>query len=58
MGDKLEVLVVPVADADRANGRHEEQIGPADPDWPDWYAQYMVDEQAGSAGQARPGAST
>jgi len=41
-----------------AHGRHEEQIGHPDPDWPDWYAQYMVQEQAGSAGQARPGAST
>jgi len=30
-----------------AHGRHEQEIGHADPDWPDWYAQYMVDEQAG-----------
>ena len=28
------------------------------PDWPDWYAQYMVHEQAGHPGPARPGAST
>ena len=27
-----------------AHGKHEEEIGHADPDWPDWYAQYMVDE--------------
>lgn len=26
-----------------AHGKHEEEIGHADPDWPDWYAQYMVD---------------
>jgi hypothetical protein len=37
-----------------AHGKHEEEIGEADPDWPDWYAQYMVDEQTGAA----PGASS
>ena len=31
-----------------AHGQHEQQIGHADPDWPDWYAQYMVQEQAGA----------
>jgi hypothetical protein len=41
-----------------AHGRHEKEIGHADPDWPDWYAQYMVDEQAGASGQAGSGAST
>ena len=30
-----------------AHGRHEEVIGEADPDWPDWYALYMVRESAG-----------
>jgi len=29
-----------------AHGKHEEEMGHADPDWPDWYAQYMVDESA------------
>ncbi len=29
-----------------AHGRHEKEIGEADPNWPDWYAQFMVDEQA------------
>jgi catechol 2,3-dioxygenase-like lactoylglutathione lyase family enzyme len=33
--------------ASQAHGRHEERIGKADPDWPDWYAEYMVREQAG-----------
>ena len=33
--------------ASRAHGKHEERIGKADPDWPDWYAEYMVREQAG-----------
>lgn len=30
-----------------AHGRHEEQTGHPDPDWPAWYAQYMEQEQAG-----------
>lgn len=30
-----------------AHGEHEERIGEEDPDWPDWYAEYMVREQAG-----------
>ena len=30
-----------------AHGEHEKQIGRADPDWPDWYALYMVRENAG-----------
>lgn len=31
-----------------AHGEHEARIGEADPDWPDWYATYMVAEQAGT----------
>ena len=30
-----------------AHGRHETRTGQADPNWPDWYAEYMVREQAG-----------
>jgi catechol 2,3-dioxygenase-like lactoylglutathione lyase family enzyme len=68
---KLEVVVIPVTDAERAkefygrlgsardlagamrraeaaHGEHEKRIGAADPDWPDWYAEYMVAEQAGT----------
>ncbi|MGD0594970.1 MAG: glyoxalase [Acidimicrobiales bacterium] len=30
-----------------AHGEHEKRIGRADPDWPDWYAEYMVREQSG-----------
>ena len=29
-----------------AHGKHEEEIGHADADWPDWYALYMVQERA------------
>jgi len=32
-----------------AHGEHEKRIGKADPNWPDWYAEYMVAEQAGTA---------
>ena len=35
--------------AEAAHGEHEKRIGAADPDWPDWYAAYMVAEQAGTA---------
>ncbi|MEU8034573.1 VOC family protein [Streptomyces sp. NPDC049099] len=31
-----------------AHGEHEASIGAEDPNWPDWYAQYMVSEQAGT----------
>jgi catechol 2,3-dioxygenase-like lactoylglutathione lyase family enzyme len=31
-----------------AHGEHEKRIGAADPNWPDWYAQYMVAERAGT----------
>jgi hypothetical protein len=41
-----------------AHGHHEEEIGHPDPDWPDWYAQYMVDERSRSSGQASYGASS
>ena len=30
-----------------AHGEHEKRIGQADENWPDWYAAYLVAEQAG-----------
>lgn len=33
--------------AEAAHGEHQQRIGAADPDWPDWYALYMVRERAG-----------
>jgi catechol 2,3-dioxygenase-like lactoylglutathione lyase family enzyme len=33
--------------ASTAHGEHEARIGEADLNWPDWYAAYMVAEQAG-----------
>jgi len=34
--------------AEAAHGEHEKRTGEADPNWPDWYAEYMVAEQAGT----------
>jgi hypothetical protein len=30
-----------------AHGWHESRTGKADPNWPDWYAEYLVREQSG-----------
>jgi catechol 2,3-dioxygenase-like lactoylglutathione lyase family enzyme len=35
--------------AEAAHGEHEKRIGKADANWPDWYAAYMVAEQAGAS---------
>jgi catechol 2,3-dioxygenase-like lactoylglutathione lyase family enzyme len=34
--------------ASAAHGEHEKRTGEADANWPDWYAEYMVAEQAGT----------
>jgi catechol 2,3-dioxygenase-like lactoylglutathione lyase family enzyme len=34
--------------AEAAHGEHERRTGVADPNWPDWYAEYLVAEQAGT----------
>jgi hypothetical protein len=34
-------------DVSEAHGEHEKRTGQGDPDWPDWYADYMVRDQAG-----------
>jgi catechol 2,3-dioxygenase-like lactoylglutathione lyase family enzyme len=33
--------------AEAAHGEHEKRIGQRDADWPSWYAEYIVNEQAG-----------
>src|SRR5262245_49399008 len=33
--------------ASAAHGEHEKRTGKPDPNWPDWYAEYMVREQSG-----------
>ena len=35
-----------------AHGQYEEEIGHPDPDWPDWYAAYLEQEQAGPGHEA------
>jgi hypothetical protein len=42
-----EDLAAALRRAAAAHGKHEERTGEADPDWPDWYALYMVRERAG-----------
>jgi len=42
--DSVAGLAEALRRAAAAHGKHEEETGQADPDWPDWYAQYMVDE--------------
>jgi predicted enzyme related to lactoylglutathione lyase len=34
--------------AEAAHGEHEKRTGATDPDWPGWYAAYMMAEQAGT----------
>jgi catechol 2,3-dioxygenase-like lactoylglutathione lyase family enzyme len=33
--------------AEAAHGEHEKEIGKPDPNWPEWYARYLVNESAG-----------
>ena len=70
MDMRLEVVVVPVSDVDRArdfyqrlgwrldaaHGKYEQETGHPDADWPDWYARYMADEAAGQTrGEGKAG---
>jgi catechol 2,3-dioxygenase-like lactoylglutathione lyase family enzyme len=41
-------LAAPMVRAAAAHGEHEKRTGKADADWLDWYAAYMVAEQAGA----------
>jgi catechol 2,3-dioxygenase-like lactoylglutathione lyase family enzyme len=34
--------------AEAAHGRHEERVGAPDPNWADWYAEFLAAEQAGT----------
>jgi hypothetical protein len=45
--DSARDLAAALRRAAAAHGHHEERIGKPDPDWPDWYARYMVSERAG-----------
>jgi len=52
------VLCEALKRAAAAHGRHEAEIGEADPDWPQWYAQYMVQEQADVSDPGNAGSRT
>jgi catechol 2,3-dioxygenase-like lactoylglutathione lyase family enzyme len=43
----IEDLAEALRRAAAAHGEHEARTGQEDPDWPDWYATYMVREQTG-----------
>ena len=45
--DSVEDLAAALRAAAAAHGEHEARTGQEDPDWPDWYALYMVRERAG-----------
>ena len=53
--DSTDDLAAALRRAEAAHGLHEKELGHADPDWPDWYARYMVDEQSGSSGRSGGG---
>lgn len=40
-------LVGALRRAESAHGEHEKKTGVRDAQWPDWYAEYMINEQAG-----------
>jgi hypothetical protein len=42
-----EELAAALRRAEAAHGEHERRIGERDENWPDWYARYLVREQAG-----------
>jgi hypothetical protein len=43
----VEDLAEALRRAAAAHGEHEKRTGEEDPNWPDWYALYMVRERAG-----------
>ncbi len=45
--ESVEDLAEALRRAAEAHGEHEKRTGAEDPDWPDWYALYMVRERAG-----------
>lgn len=44
----LAELVGALRRAEAAHGEHEKRLGHRDEQWPDWYARYMIAEQAGT----------
>ena len=44
--DSVAGLAAALRRAEAAHGKHEQETGQPDPDWPAWYAQFMVSESA------------
>jgi hypothetical protein len=47
--DSAPDLAAALRRAAEAHGKHEKAIGAADPNWPDWYAEFMAQEQAATS---------
>lgn len=47
--DSVADLAEALRRAAAAHGKHEEETGQADANWPDWYAQYMLDQRTAQA---------
>ncbi|HEX4252252.1 MAG TPA: hypothetical protein VH008_30620 [Pseudonocardia sp.] len=45
--DSVSELAAALREAAAAHGEHEKRTGEEDPNWPDWYAEYMVRARAG-----------
>jgi hypothetical protein len=45
--ESVKDLAAALRRAAEAHGKHEERTGQEDPNWPDWYALYMVRERGG-----------
>ena len=45
--ESVDDLAAALGRAAEAHGKHEERTGEEDPNWPDWYALYMVRERGG-----------
>ena len=50
--DSAAELAAALRRAEAAHGKYENETGRTDPDWPDWYARYMVDERSAQAAGA------
>lgn len=43
--DSIDDLAAALRRAEQAHGRYERELGRPDPDWPQWYARYLIEEQ-------------
>ena len=54
----VQALAAALRRAEEAHGKYEKEIGAPDPDWPDWYAAYMLNEQTEPSDATGQGSST